>query len=77
MDFFYLERVWFLPTASSLVATMSAEELRLYSQVPTEIGLKVSNGPISSTVREEDNAIYFTQKQFDVGLRFPVSSLVK
>ena len=31
-----------MPTASSLVATMSAVELRLFSQIPTEISLETS-----------------------------------
>ena len=34
---------WETSIASSLVATMSTEELRLYSQVPTEINLEMSH----------------------------------
>ena len=34
-----------MPTISSLVATMSVEELRSFSQVPTDIRLEVANGP--------------------------------
>ena len=65
------------PIASNLVVVMSTEELRLYSQVPAEINLKVSNGLATLTVGEVDNSIYFTREQFAIGLRFLVSSLVK
>ena len=65
------------PTASSVVTSTTVEKLRLYSQVPTEIGLEVSDCPVTSTVGEADNAIYFTREQFATGLRFLVSSLVK
>ena len=65
------------PTASSLIAAMFVEELRLYCQVPAEISLEVSDGSTTSTIGEVDNAIYFTQEQFVPGLCFPVSSLVK
>ena len=65
------------PTASSLVAAMSTEELRLYSQVYAEISLEMSDGSVASTVREARNAIYFTQEQFAVGLCFLVPSLLK
>ena len=37
----------------------------------------MSNGLATSTVREADNAIYFTRERFAVRLRFLVSSLVK
>ena len=49
-----------MPTVSNLVVAMSAEELRLYNQVPVEISLEMSNGSIASTVMDADNAIYFT-----------------
>ena len=68
---------WETPTASSLVVAMSAEELRLYCQVPIEISLEMSDGLATSTVGEANNAIYFTWEQFTVGLCFLVSLLVK
>ena len=68
---------WETPIASSLVAAMFAEELRLYSQVPAEISLEVSDSLATLTVREVDNAIYFTREQFVARLRFLVPSLVK
>ena len=56
---------------------MSVEELRLYSQVLVEISLEMSDGPTASIIGEADNAVYFTLKQFAIGLRFPILSLVK
>ena len=66
-----------MPTTCSLVVAMSTEELRLYSQVATEIILEMLDGLATSTVREADNSIYFTQEQFVAGLCFLVPSLVK
>ena len=65
------------PTASDLVATMSVEELRSFCQVPTDISLELSDGAAVLTVGWADNTVYFTQEQFAVGLRFPISLLVK
>ena len=39
------------PTVSSLVATMFVEELRLFSQVPADIRLKVANDTVAPTIR--------------------------
>ena len=50
------------PIASNLVVVVSIEELRLYSQVPIEIGLEVLDGLATLTVGEVDNSIYFTQE---------------
>ena len=50
------------PIASSLVVVMSAEELRLYSQIPDEINLETSDSTTTSTFGEPDNAVYFTQE---------------
>ena len=62
---------------SSLVAAMVVEELRSFSQVPTIIRMEVLDGTSVSTIGGEDNVVYFTREQFSVGLRFPISSLVK
>ena len=65
------------PTASSLVASMSMEELRSFCRVLDDISLELSDEPAFSTVGEVDNVFYFTREQFVVGLRFPVWSLLK
>ena len=68
---------WESPTTSSLLASMSVEELRSFYRVPDNISLELSDGPAFSTVGQANNAVYFTREQFPTGLRFPVSSLVK
>ena len=39
-------------TMSSLVASMSMEELRSFGRVPDRISLELSDGPTNSTVRQ-------------------------
>ena len=68
---------WETPIASSLVAAMSTEELRLYNQIPSEISLETSDNVATTIVGEADNAVYFTREQFAAGLRLSVPSLVK
>ena len=46
------------PTTSSLVASMSIEELRSFCRVPGDISLEFSDGP--AIVEQADNTIYFT-----------------
>ena len=65
------------PTTSSLVAGMSIEELRLYSQIPAEIILETSDGVATSIVGEAGNAVYFTREQFVAWLHLPFPLLVK
>ena len=56
---------------------MTVEELRLFSQIPSKISLETSDDTVTSTFREADNVIYFTQEQFATWLHLLVSSLVK
>ena len=49
-----------MPTASSLVAAMSTEELRLYNKIPVKISLETSDGAAVTTIGEADNVVYFT-----------------
>ena len=51
---------WEMPIANSLVATMSVEEPRLYSQIPAKISLEMLDDATTSTFGEVDNAVYFT-----------------
>ena len=62
---------------TSLVSSMSMEELRSFCQIPNNISLELSDGPTVSIVGEADSVVYFAQVQFSAGLRFLVSSLVK
>ena len=65
------------PTASSLVSSMSIEELRSFYRVSDGISLEFLDGSACSTVGQADNVVYFTQEQFTTRLRFPVLPLVK
>ena len=66
-----------MPTANNLVAAMFIKDLRSFSQVPVGISLELSDGAIVPTAGGADNVVYFTQKQFVNGLRFPIPLLVK
>ena len=66
-----------VPSACSLVSSMSMEELRSFCQIPNNISLELSNDLAASIVGEADSTVYFTRKQFVARLRFPVSSSVK
>ena len=48
------------PTVSNLVATMSIDELRSFSQVPADIKLEVADGTVALPIGRTDNATYFT-----------------
>ena len=50
------------PTVSNLVVAMSIEELRSFSQVPSNIRLEVADGPTATTIRGVDNVVYFTRE---------------
>ena len=49
-----------LPFASSLVSSMSMEELRSLCQIPDSISLELSDGLTASIVGEADSVVYFT-----------------
>ena len=68
---------WDTPSASSIIYSLSMEELKSYCQIPDNIDFELSDSPAESTIGKEDGAVYFTQEQLLAGLRFPISSLVK
>ena len=65
------------PFASSIISSLSIDEVRSYCQIPEDIDFELSEGPIESTMGEEYNVEFFTQEQLATRLRFPVSYLVK
>ena len=65
------------PTTSSIISSLSMEELRTYCEIPDDIDVTLPDAPTQNTVGGEDNAVFFTWEQLAVGLRFPVPSLVK
>ena len=66
-----------MPSASNIISSLSMEELRSYCLIPGNVDIELSDGLVESTIGEGDGAIYFTREQLAVGLRFPVSSLIK
>ena len=53
------------------------EELRAYCEIPDNIDVMLLGGPARNIEGGDDNAMFFTREQLAVGLRFPVSALVK
>ena len=53
------------------------EEFRSYCQIPNTINFELPDGPVESTINEEDSVMYVTQEHLATGLRFTISSLVK
>ena len=51
-----------MPSASSIISSLSMEELRSYCQIPNNIDFEFSNGPAEPTVDEEDSVVYFTRE---------------
>ena len=64
-------------STSSIIFSLSMEELRSYYHIPDNIGLELSDGPTESIIDVEDDAVYFTREQLTTKLYFPVSSLIK
>ena len=65
------------PSTSSIIYSLSIDELRSYCHIPDNIDFEFPDGSTESTIDEEDGAIYFTREQLAAGLHFPVSSLIK
>ena len=66
-----------MPSASSIISSLSMEELRSYCHIPDNIDFELLNSPNESTIGKEDDAIYFTREQLAAGLHFPVLYLIK
>ena len=65
------------PSASSIIFSLSIDEVRSYCQIPEDIDFELSEGPAESTVGEEYKVVFFIREHLAARLRFPVSSLVK
>ena len=65
------------PSASSIISSLSVEELRSYCHILDNIDFEFPDGSAESTIGERDGVAYFTWEQLATGLRFPVSSLIK
>ena len=65
------------PSTSSIISSLSMEELRAYCEIPDDIDIVLSNGSAENTLGEEYSVVYFTREQLVAGLHFLVLSLVK
>ena len=65
------------PAASSIISSMSMEELKFYCQIPDNIGFELLDGPVESIIDAKNGAVYFIREQLTAGLRFPILSLDK
>ena len=51
---------WDTPSTSSIISSLSMEELRSYCQIPDNIDFELPHGPTESNIGEGDSAVYFT-----------------
>ena len=61
-----------MPFTSSIISSLSMEELRAYYQIPDDIDVVLLEGPAENTVGDEYNAVFFTREELATGLHFPV-----
>ena len=64
-------------SASHIVSSLTMEELGTYCEITVDIDLKLMEKPDESTLGGEHNAMFLTREHLAVGLRFPMSALVK
>ena len=64
-------------STSSIISSLTMEELRAYCDVPDNIDLTLMEEPNESTMGGEHNSVFFTQEHLVAGLRFLVPALVK
>ena len=65
------------PSTSSVIASLTMEELKVYCEVPDSIDLRLMERADDSMLGGEHNGVFFTQEHLAVGLRFPVLTIVK
>ena len=65
------------PSASNAIASLTMEDLKVYCEVPDNIDLRLMERADDSTLGGEHNGVFFTREHLEVGLRFPVPTIVK
>ena len=65
------------PSASSIILSLTMEELMAYCEVPDNIDLRFMERTGESTLGGEHNGVFFTREHLAAGLRFSVPALVK
>ena len=65
------------PSASSIISSLTMEELMVYCEVPDDIDLRLMERADESTLGGEHNGVFFTLEHLATGLRFPLPTIVK
>ena len=65
------------PSASSVIASLTMEELKVYCEVPDNIDLRLMERADESMLGGEHNGVFFTREHLAAELRFPMSAIVK
>ena len=66
-----------VPFVSSIIVSLTMEELKAYYEVPDNIDLKLMDKADESTLDGEHNGVFFAREHLAAGLRFPMPSIVK
>ena len=69
--------LWATPSTSSIILSLTMEELMTCCEVPYNINLQLMDRTDKSTLGGEDNGAFFTREHLIAGLRFPAPALVK
>ena len=65
------------PSTSSVIASLTMEELKVYCEVPDNIDLRLMERADDSTLGGELNGVFFTLDHLATRLHFPVPAIVK
>ena len=65
------------PSASSVIASLTMEELKAYCKVLNNIDLQLMERAYESMLGREHNGVFFTLEHLVAELRFPVPAIVK
>ena len=64
-------------SASSIISSLTTEELKAYCEVPDNIDLRLMERVDESTLGGEHNGVFFTREHLAAGLHFPLPAIVK
>ena len=65
------------PSTSSIISSLTMEELMRYCGVPDNISFRLVDRPNESTLSVEHNGVFFTREHLATELRFSVPAMVK
>ena len=65
------------PSTSSIISSLTMEELKAYCELPDNIDLRLMERVDESTLGGEHNDVFFTREHLAAGLRFPMPTIVK